>query len=190
MKASPICLARCAAMMLMLLLAACGPLPLDPLPGPFALAETTPTPTPDGDAPCAWQWGRQSLPDLSAALETALRENVLPDASAYAEAYGENCIAASGAVSRFAAMQTDFYITLPVPSLDDQAALGALLESTLSTVEQFPAGQTPGPLPGYVGITFQSPSEEIRLWITPARLAEVRAKGLSGAALFEALQKP
>lgn len=190
MQFSPPCLACYAAVMLILLLAACGPLPLDPLPGPFALAETTPTLTPDEYTACAWQWGKQSLPNLSTALEAALRTNVLPNASAYAEAYGENCIDASGAVTRFAAIQTDFYITLPVPSLDDRAALGALLESTLSVLEQFPTGQTPGPQPGYVGITFKSPNEEIRLWIAPARLAEVRANGLSGATLFEALEKP
>ncbi len=167
--------------LLVLTLAGCAP-PLNPPPD-------TPAPSaPEG--PCGWVWASQPLPELSRSVENALRANGLPDARAHAEAYGEDCVDSQGNILRSATMQTDFYITLPAADLTDTAELGALLDATLAVLEQFPASQTPGPQPGYVGITFQQDDQELRLWIAPSRLAELRASGLSGAVLFEALHTP
>lgn len=172
--------------LLMLTLAGCAP-PLNPPPD-------TPAPSnpqaPAPESPCGWVWASQPLPDLSLSIENALRANALPNASARAEAYGENCVDSQGNILRFAAMQTDFYIILPAADLSDRDELGALLDATLAVLDQFPASQTPGPQPGYVGITFQANGKELRLWIAPNRLAELRASGLSGAVLFEALNMP
>ncbi len=171
---------------LLLSLAGCAP-----LPRPETITPAAPTPeAPSSETQCGWVWANQPLPELSATLQEALRANGLPDASANAQAYGENCLDSQGNILRFAAMQTDFYVTLPAASLADTAELGALLDATLAVLDQFPAGQTPGPQPGYVGITFQSSGGEIRLWIAPAHLSELRDSGLGGAALFEALNTP
>ncbi|MEJ5225435.1 MAG: hypothetical protein WHV44_13340 [Anaerolineales bacterium] len=167
--------------LLALTLAGCAP-PLNP-------ATDTPDPS-NPESPCGWVWASQTLPELSQSVENALRANGLPDASARAEAYGEDCVDSAGNIVRSATMQTDFYITLPAAHLSDSAELGALLEATLDVLAQFPPSQTPGPQPGYIGIAFQANGEELRLWISPTRLAELRASGLSGAALFEALNTP
>ena len=47
--------------------------------------------------------------------------------SARAEAYGENCIAEDGSLVRFAARETDFYVTFKVENLQDEAALAGFL---------------------------------------------------------------
>ncbi len=172
------------------ILAACGPIPIDPLPATVALAIPTPTPTPLAYEQCGWQWATQPLPQLSDALQTALRENGLPEASAYAEAYGENCIDGTGKVNRFAALQTDFHVTLDAQNLNDAQELGKLLEQALAVLARFPPDQTPGPQPGYIGITYTNGSEAFRLWFNQTRLNELRVKGLSGADLFNVLKTP
>jgi hypothetical protein len=127
------------------------------------------------------------LPDLSEEFDATLKET-LPDASGYAEAYGENCIDTKGEVVRFLAMETDYYATLKVESLEDKQALGGLVEQVMSVVAQFPVADTPGPQPGYVGITFESPTDELRLWFTRRDAEAALDKGLRGEELFNALQ--
>lgn len=136
---------------------------------------------------CSFVWARKSLPDLSKDFKEALRD-VQPQAEGYAEAYGENCIDSQGNVVRFLAMETDFYVALKVRDLEDKQALGELIEQALAVVAKFPVEETPGPQPGYVGITFEAPGNELRLWFTQRDAETALDNGLHGEELFDALQ--
>ncbi len=170
-------------LLLSLLLAACN------LPG--STAPVTETPSAEaGYTQCAWNWATQSLPEVSAAVQSAMDAAGLTGVTASAEAYGENCITGEGVVDHFAAMETDFRIRVEAPSLTDAAALGDLLERILVVLDAFPPGVTPGPNAGYVGVTFQAGSDELRLWFTVVDGESARALGLHGAALLDELQNP
>jgi hypothetical protein len=138
------------------------------------------------DQPCAYVEARRGLPEVSAELVTRLRDAALPVETARAEAYGENCLAADNSVVRFAARETDFYVTLDVPDLGDEAALGQALEQSLAVIKGLPAGQL-GPNPGYIGVTFKSGTQVQNLWFTQTQSDALQAQGLGGAALYQAL---
>ena len=144
--------------------------------------------TPITESPCALVEGRKTLDDISEQFLGKLTSAGLPVESARAEAYGENCITADGSVVRFAARETDFYVTLTVADLADETALGNLLEQTLAVIDQFPANQTPGPNPGYVGITFKTGELVQNLWFMQTKVNDLRAQGLKGADLYRALK--
>lgn len=161
-----------------------------PAPASEAVPEAaSPSPTPDfADTACGFVWAREPLAGFSEEFDRALKES-LPQASGYAEAYGENCLNNQGEVVRFLAMETDFYVMLEVDSLENKQALGGLIEQVLEVVSQFPVEETPGPQPGYVGITFEAPEEELRLWFTQTEAQVAIGDGLRGEQLFLALQK-
>jgi hypothetical protein len=161
-----------------------------PIVIPTDLPTDTPTPTLDAaSTTCAgWNWNRQPLPDISAAFLEKLQAAGLPVETARAEAYGEDCLSNTGSVLRFATMQTDFYLTLTVIDLSDETALGGLLDQAITVLDQFPNDQTPGPQPGYVGLTFKAGEQVQNLWFQQTRLAELRAQGLSGADLYRTLK--
>ena len=136
---------------------------------------------------CGFMWASNPLPELSGDFDKALKQ-VQPQASGYAEAYGENCIDNEGNVVRFLTKETDFHITLKVNNLEDKQALGELIEQVLAVVAKFPKEETPGPQPGYVGITFEAPTDELRLWFTQMDAETAIESGAKGEALFNALQ--
>jgi hypothetical protein len=153
---------------------------------PVSIATSPPTPTTEN--PCAFVEGRKTLEDISKQLLDKLTSAGLPVENARAEAYGENCIAEDGSVVRFTARETDFYVTLTAANLTDETALGSLLEQILAVIDQFPADQTPGPNPGYVGITFKAGEQEQHLWFMQTQINDLRAQGLKGADLYRALK--
>ena len=138
-------------------------------------------------AACGFMWANNPLPELSDDFDKALKE-VQPQASGYVEAYGENCIDNEGNIVRFLTMGTDFHIMLKVTDLEDKQALGELIEQVLAVVAKFPTEDTPGPRPGYVGITFETPTDELRLWFTQTDGEMAIENGLQGEELFNALQ--
>jgi hypothetical protein len=154
--------------------------------------ETTPNPTSTAteypSEQCGWNWATQSLPELSTQVQAAMESTGLMDIRVNAEAYGENCFTPAGDIVRFAAMETDYRITFQVVSLEDRETLGTLLEQILLVLDGFPTGTTPGPNPGYVGVTFQSGDDSLRLWFTNVDGESARALDLHGAALLDKLQ--
>jgi hypothetical protein len=138
---------------------------------------------------CGWNWATQPLPDLSTEVQSALEAAGLTGTTARAEAYGENCLSQNNEVLYFAAMETDFHISVEVPDLSDTGALGDLLERILVVLDTFPPGATPGPQPGYIGVSFTKGQEILNLWFTVTDGESARALGLHGAALLEELQK-
>ena len=134
---------------------------------------------------CAYTWAYQDLPELSEQVQAAIRE-LRPQAEAHASAFGEDCKHADGRVN-FLAMETDFYVTLPVSEVDDTAELGGWARRTLDLLlERFPTGETPGPQPGRVTLRFVSEGEERNL-VVPVSEYLALPGDLSDAALFEAL---
>jgi hypothetical protein len=181
-------------LLLILLLTACNlsrPNP-DPSTGPGpdpAITAISETPAPgDNYTQCAWAWNTQSLPDVSAKVQSALEAAGLTGTTVNAEAFGEDCITGTGQVDRFAVMETDFRISVKVPNLTEPAALGDLLEQILVVLDAFPPGVVPGPNAGYIGVTFQAGSDELRLWFMVSDGKAARALGLHGAALLDKLQ--
>lgn len=150
----------------------------------------TETATPSGaPLPCYYVWASQELPEISAELQSALR-NVLPGTEARAQAYGENCVAEDGS-STFGAMQTDFYITIPVASLNDPDALGdALVQALTIIIQRFPRPIVPGGMDGYVEVSFTDGTETRGLHAPIALAKELLKKGLGGAELLQALENP
>jgi len=151
------------------------------------LSTVTATPQDYTYTECSFVWARESLPDLSKDFKEALKD-VQSQANGYAEAYGENCMDSQGNVVRFLAMETDFYVTLEVKDLQDRQALGELIEQVLDVAAKFPVEDTPGPQPGYVGITFEAPGDELHLWFTQSDAETAIENGLHGGELFDALQ--
>jgi len=182
------------SVLLLILLNACNfPAVVEPAPSLTAAPETQVVPLTDTPSPyqtfseCGYVWARESLDELSMDFKQALKV-VQPQADGRAEAYGENCINTQGKVMRFLAMETDFYVTLKVRDLEDKSVLGDLVEQALSVVAEFPVDKTPGPQPGYVGITFEAPGDELRLWFTQRDAEAALENGLRGEELFKALQ--
>ena len=110
-------------------------------------------------------------------------------AEGYAQAYGENCMTNEGDVVRFLPMETDFYITLQVEKLEDEQALGESIEQVMEVLSGFPTDATPGPQPGYVGITFEAPEDSLRMWVMRINIEIALDNGLRGKELFKALQE-
>lgn len=137
---------------------------------------------------CAFIWANEPLPELSDELNQALKDYPL-QAKGYAQAYGENCVTSDGDILRFLAMETDFYITLQVDDLEDEQVLGELVEQVMELLTEFPTGATPGPQPGYVGITFEVPEDSSQLWVMRAEIESALENGLRGKELLNALQE-
>jgi hypothetical protein len=182
------------SILLLFLLSACNlTRPGQPAPGLTVVPDTVPIPgtnTPPEEntsTECGFTWAREPLADLSKEFDETLKV-LLPQASGYAEAYGENCLNTKGEVVRFLAMETDFYVTLEVKDLEDKRVLGELIEQVLGVVSEFPVEETPGSQSGYVGITFEAPGDELRLWFTQLEAQAAIDSGLRGEELFNILQ--
>lgn len=163
---------------------------LDPGADPEPAAPPTETPTPTVEVSyteCGWAWATQSLPDLSAEIQSAMEAAGLTGVTARAEAYGENCVTADGVVDHFATMETDFRIRVEVADLNDTATLGDLAERILIVLDTYPPGIAPGPNAGYIGITYVNGETELNLWFTVYDGESARALGLHGADLYNEL---
>ena len=136
---------------------------------------------------CAFMWANDPLPELSSDLDEALK-GFQSEAEGYAQAYGENCVTNEGEIVRFLAMETDYYITLKVEDLGDKQALGELIEGVMEVMAEFPTDETPGPQPGYIGITFKSNTDSFRLWAPRTNIEAAMREGLRGEELFNSLQ--
>ncbi len=111
------------------------------------------------------QLGHSTPAGLVPQVQEAMEKAGLKGITATAEAFGEDCIDAqtNKAVS-FAAMETDFRISVEVPDLKDTEALGNLLERILIVLDEFPPKSTPGPQSGYIGINFTSDDQDLNMW--------------------------
>jgi len=149
------------------------------------------TPSPIAAAPsqpCAYTWAYENLPDITAELQAAIQK-ILPEAEARATAFGEDCVAQDGSAA-FGAMETDFYIRVLVTDLNDDVALGNLIEQLLPMIDDFASPRVPGPQAGFVEFTFRTGTEQ-RVVRVPIPLGKrLREQGLRGAELLKAIETP
>jgi hypothetical protein len=148
---------------------------------PPAAAETTPFES------CAYVWAYQDLPEISARLEQAIGES-FPEADAHASAYGEDCVYADGRAV-FGAMETDFYVSLPVADIKDQTALGNHIASVMSIIlDRFPRQEIPGARDGFVEFRFEHSETELLLLRVSIQRYKTEAAGKTGEELFQLFQ--
>ena len=171
-------------LLLILILPACNL----PRPGVDTLIQpATDTPAYEN---CYFNWASKSLPDLSKQVQGALEKAGLDTVRVRAEAYGENCYdSKTNEVVGFSALETDYHLTAQVDDLKDAEALGNQGEKMLAVLDQFPAGSTPGPQPGYIGVQFTAGGEVLNLWFQKQAADAARNEGLHGRALLERLQQ-
>lgn len=175
-------LPKTAIFLIIFMLSACS------FPGTTAEPEMVEPSQESDSGECAFMWANKPLPELSDELNQALQEK-LPEAEGYAQAYGENCVTAEGDVVRFHAMETDYYLTITVKSLEDKRTLGKLVEDVMKVLAQFPTDGTPGPQPGYISITFQAPNDSFLLRVMRTEVESTLESGIRGEELFNALQE-
>lgn len=155
-----------------------------PVPSPTPIPTFTPTPI-----PCAFAWVNQPLEEETARLQELLLKNGWNTVEGMLMAYGENCLDVStDQVVRFTPLQTDFYFTVPVPSVENQNELGFWVERLIQIAEQLPQEELPGITRGYMSILFDNGREQVRLWFPIEEGAKALESGLRGNTLFQKLQ--
>jgi hypothetical protein len=147
------------------------------------------TPSEESSSPCAYTWAYHDLPDISAEFATAIKA-IAPKAEARASAFGEDCLSADGRAVSFSAMETDFYIIIPVSDLNDNEALGSMVEKILPVLDNFPLSKVSGPKEGFIEITFRAGEDQRVFRIPLSRGRQLREQGLHGAELIGAIEAP
>lgn len=136
---------------------------------------------------CAYTWAYEDLPEISREFQAKVKA-VIPEAEARASAYGENCNHEDGSFT-FLAMETDFYIIIPVSDLNDNMALADTIEKILPILDGFAPPGVPGSREGFVEFTFRNGGEQRILRVSIPLAKQVREQGYHGEELIKALEK-
>ena len=151
----------------------------------FSAAETeTITPAYEG---CAYVWAYHDAPELTEKLDVAVRA-MNEQASARASLFGEDCIFANGH-SVFGAMETDFYVHLPVEDLTAEEALGDWMAQVMPIITQIPREQIQGSY-GFVEFWFEKNEAENIILRVPIQRYLDEAQDKTGADLFRMFENP
>lgn len=152
------------------------------------LPPTEPPPTSAAaNQPCAYTWAYHDLPEVSAEFESAVKA-LIPEAEAHVTAFGEDCLDADGRAVSFGAMETDFYVFIPVLELNDNKRMGDLIAKILPILDLFPLSKVSGPNEGFVEITFHAGEDQRVFRIPLPRGRQLREQGLRGGELIEAIE--
>ncbi len=136
---------------------------------------------------CAYTWASHDAPELTEKVDAAIGA-LNEQASAYVILFGEDCIYADGH-SVFGAMETDFYVRLPVDDLTAEEAFGNWMAQVLPIITQTPREQIRGNY-GFVEFWFEkSDSENIILRVPIQRYLD-EAQDKTGADLFRMFNTP
>jgi len=94
-----------------------------------------------------------------------------------------------GSVGGFAAMETDFNITLQVNDLTDESELGEWIVKAMQVIEAVPPDQIVGPLPGQVNLIFlaNGAQEGVNFHVNQF---QTLPGGLSNSEIYQALKFP
>ncbi|NWF63673.1 MAG: hypothetical protein HXY38_05130 [Chloroflexi bacterium] len=151
---------------------------------PLSVTETTSEPYAEQAQPCSYRWAYQDMPELSAEFNGAI-QSLNPDASGYAQAFGEECAFSDGLPANFSAMETDFHVALAVEDLKNEEEFGNWLAQVMGIVLQIPKEHLLGPNPGFVEFSFEkNPSEQLTLRV-PIQKYNAEGQGKTGAVLFQ-----
>lgn len=160
-------------------------------PTPTFTVIPTDTPEPPTAQPCAYVWATKPLLDETAVFQEALQKANLGVVEVTLNAYGENCVdTLNKKVISFSVMQTDFYFNIPVNNINNKGEMGNWTAKLLEVIQAFPPGMVPGPNTGLAGLTFQTLSERTILQFPVAMGMRALQAGLTGEALYIALQQP
>ena len=129
---------------------------------------------------CGYQWAYEDLPELSKQLQEEIMTLNL-GATAWATAFGEDCVYADGHAD-FSAMETDFYVQLPVTDLEDFESFGNWMTQVMQVVEGLPRDLLAGPQAGFVEFKFTKSDTEFLFLRVP--IQQFRAGGKTGEELF------
>ena len=145
---------------------------------------------PDGNFPvtesssntCAFMWAHPLLEDLTDTFEAAIKE-LNPETSAHASAFGEDCVYADGRTVFFA-IETDFYIDLPVTDLTDFSSFGDWIAQTMPVATAMPPDMIEGPHIGFVEYRFIKNASDQLIIRVPIQEYNNSAQGKTGEELF------
>jgi hypothetical protein len=158
-------------------------LPIQPA---TALPTATYTPTPAYEG-CGYMWAYHDDVELSARINEAI-QTINPSTSARAQLFGEDCVYADGHAT-FSAMETDFYIQLPVEDLTAEEELGNWIVQGMDIVLALPDAEIDG-RKGFVEFSFiQDETEQITVRVTIDNYLN-GTDGAQGAALFRKFYTP
>lgn len=176
---------KLALLFLTLILGACSTGGSTPQPFSAQIpTEASPPPTDNlASTPCGYQWAYQDLPDLTAQFDGMI-QTVIPNSASRAAAYGENCIGNDGQVIRFLPMETDFYVTAAVETLDDYETFGDWLYDVMLIVDGIPPEDLAGPQPGFVEFRFEKSPTEALVFRVPIQGYFETAGGKTGEELL------
>ena len=132
---------------------------------------------------CAFSWGQQSLQELTAIFETSIKE-LNSEASARATAFGEDCNYPDGR-KVFLAMETDFYIDLPVTDLSSFETFGNWIAQTIPVTASLPPDLIEGPHTGFVEYRFMKNNGEQLIVRVPIQEYKNSSQGKTGEGLFQ-----
>jgi hypothetical protein len=166
--------------------------PPQPTPKAVSASMTVPTAT---DIPtavevvgqCGYMWATHNTNELSAMIDEEIRA-IDPAASGNANYYGEDCVYADGH-STFSAMETDFYVRIPVDDLTNEEAFGDWVTQVMKIVIAFPREQIQGNY-GFVEFWFEKSEGEHVIVRVPIQDYMDGTHGITGAALFRMFYSP
>jgi len=139
--------------------------------------------TPPSENCGGYQWAYKDMPEINEPFNEAVKI-INQDAKAWATAFGEDCFYADGHAD-FIAMETDFYVHLPVVNLTDFEWFGNWIAQTLNIVNGLPVDLIVGPKPGFVEFWFiKSEGEHIATRV-PIQKYRDEATGKNGEELFK-----
>jgi len=144
-------------------------------------APTDPPTTAPSNGQCAYVWAYHNADELSAMIDEGMRD-LDPSASGNASFYGEDCVYEDGH-STFGAMETDFYVRIPVTDLTDEDAFGEWISQVLRMVLEFPPELVQGNY-GFVEFWFEKTADEHVIVRVPIQQYVDGTHGITGADLF------
>lgn len=173
---------KAALLIWTLTLCACSPSVTTPQ---FPNSSTTPSALPEKNSAteqCAFSWAYSPLEELSRELDSEVK-TLSPVANARASAFGEDCLYSDGH-KVFHAIETDFYIDLPVTVLTDFESFGNWVLQTMSLVNGLPPDKLEGPHTGFVEYSFAKSQAEHLIIRVPIQTYNETASGKTGEELF------
>lgn len=146
-------------------------------------ASIEPSPTVvDNSGGCGYMWAYHDDPELTAKVDEAIR-GLDPTASANAQQFGEDCVYADGH-STFGAMETDFYVHLPIDDLTNNDLFGNWIAQVMTIITQIPREELPGNY-GFVEFGFEKSDTEHLVVRVPIQKYLDEGQGKTGMELLQ-----
>ncbi|MBL8103229.1 MAG: hypothetical protein JNM02_11900 [Anaerolineales bacterium] len=147
-------------------------------------ASPEPSPTvAEGYGGCGYMWAYHDDPELTRKVDEAIRQ-LNPAASARAQQFGEDCVYADGH-STFGAMETDFYVQLPIEDLTDNDLFGNWIAQVMTMVTEIPREEIQGGKYGFVEFSFEKSDTERLIVRVPIEKYLENGQGKTGTELLQ-----